>query len=177
MTTALLVLSIVVPIVLALTLTLLLTSGWVRRKSERLIQAKFDKSAIQLQAPGANFFGQTSGGAMQLRGNGALALTDEELWFGLLVPRREISVRRKSITSARLKNSHLGKTVLRPLLYVEFQTPEGPDSCAWLVPDPQRWVDALEHPSPVRGGFRIAQGFAPAGARSAPPARNEANRG
>jgi hypothetical protein len=87
----------------------------------------------------ANFFGRRSAGRFQLRGNGCLALGDEQLVFVMWLPRRELAIQRSSITAVDTADSHLGKRVGRPLLRVAFDD----DVAAWLVRDPDRWLATL----------------------------------
>jgi hypothetical protein len=94
---------------------------------------------------GANFFGQESRGVAQLRGNGTLVLTDSELYFELLIPRREFRIPLASIQAIETVSSHLGKTVGRPLLKVVFLNEAGQnDSIAWYVPDVEGLKQAIE---------------------------------
>jgi hypothetical protein len=110
----------------------------VRPKS---IESHFpDPSTIWRTEPSANFFGLKSRGGFQIRGNGVLVLTAEELWFSRSVPRLDISIPLNQIQDVCLVKSHLGKRVFgSQLLYVEFQTPEGVDAVAWFVAQPQEW--------------------------------------
>jgi hypothetical protein len=96
------------------------------------------------QTLGANFFGQRSKGAAQIRGNGALVLTESELFFFLAAPRREFSIPLNLITSVTLPKSHLGRTVFRPLLCVEYRSHAGADAIAWAVKDPDGWKTNVE---------------------------------
>ena len=92
----------------------------------------------------ANFFGLESSGMSQIRGNGCLAATDDEALFHMWLPKKQIHISRGRITSVSRTNSHLRKTVGRPLLLVTFTNDEGhPDSAAWLVGDLEEWESAL----------------------------------
>ncbi len=76
---------------------------------------------------------------LQARGSGGLVLTREAVHFlslageGVVIPLQAIT----AITTAK---SHLGKTVGRPLLKIDF---EG-DSIAFLVRDLAAWRERLE---------------------------------
>ena len=111
---------------------------------QEVIDLKFRGREILLQTLSANFFGQRSKGAKQVRGNGALVLTNDELWFLRAYPVKEFSIPLKDVASVSLTRSHLGKTVGRDLLFVEYKTPEGNDAIAWSVCDPDNWKDAIE---------------------------------
>lgn len=99
---------------------------------------------IARQALTANFFGQESQGRGQARGNGALLLAERELLFVLAAPRREIAIPLPQVTEVGLARSHLGKSILRPLLRVAWRGPEGTDAAAWSVPDVTGWVRDIE---------------------------------
>lgn len=92
----------------------------------------------------ANCFGLESKGAFQVRGNGCLAASQDELLFVMWYPRREILIDRELITSVERTKWHLGKSVFRPLLLVRFADEMGqPDSVAWYVRDLPMWEAAL----------------------------------
>lgn len=95
--------------------------------------------------PNANSFGQTSLGVTQVRGNGVLALTADELWFRMWVPARALAVSRSAIVRVSTVTSHLGKTEFRDLLFVEWRLDDGAtDSIAFLVADLDRWLTVLD---------------------------------
>lgn len=112
-------------------------------KGMERITAHVPIDRIRLQAPMANYFGRTSRGYGQVRGNGALVLTDSELWFSRLMPRFDLSIPLGDITDVALVRSHLRKRMLFPLLRVSFRTGGIEDSIAWWVPHPNRWIDQL----------------------------------
>ena len=88
----------------------------------------------------SNFFGLESVGMLQVRGNGVLVLTDEELLFSMWTPKKEISIPLKSIKKTEIVKSFLGKTKFRPLLKVVFQNEKNEtDSAAWLVSNTNKW--------------------------------------
>ena len=118
--------------------------GAVRRSLRRAVQDRFGLLRIRRQEVGANFFGQTSKGWKQVRGNGALVLTHDQLWFRLALPAREWDIPLADIILVEIKRSHLGKRCAWPLLYVEFHTEHGADSIAWVVRDAEAWREALE---------------------------------
>jgi hypothetical protein len=92
----------------------------------------------------ANFFGVESRGKGQVRGNGHLAASSDEIVFVMWVPRRELAIPRDRVTAVERTRSHLGKSVGRELLCVRFTNDAGePDSAAWLVRDLAAWEAAL----------------------------------
>ena len=101
----------------------------------------------------ANFFGIESEGMTQMRGNGTLILTDEELYFQMWIPGRELSIRLDRISGTDIVKKHLGKTKLRPLLKVIFRNRKGEhDSAAWLVENPRVWISELKEASDYADG-------------------------
>jgi len=131
--------------VICLLLFLKLVFGAIRRRLVSEVAARFSERDILKQSIGANFFGRESKGMGQVRGNGALVLTGQDLWFLLVVPRREISIPLRDVTAVGTKKSHLGKSVLRPLLHVQFRSDGRDDSIAWWVVDPDAWCTAIDH--------------------------------
>jgi hypothetical protein len=97
-----------------------------------------------------NFFGVESRGATQMRGNGCLALVDDELVFIQWVPRQTIRIRLAEIAEVDEANGHLGKTIARKLLRVRWQTAGVEDTVAWYVNDLAGWLADLRAVSTVR---------------------------
>ena len=130
--------------VVSLLLVIFLLQRLLRARLERAVFERFSGERIIHKDLWANYFGRSQKGLSQTRGNGALVLTDSVLWFILAVPRREIEIALDEVTRVTLTRSHLKKTRFTPLLLVEFDTPEGPDSIAWGVREPEAWVEAIE---------------------------------
>lgn len=108
------------------------------------VNAQYPEHIRILTSPMANVFGIQSGGMKQVRGNGILLLTTSQLYFRMFLPRRELLVPLRSITSVETPKSFLGKTRGRKLLKVDFRNDTGgTDSAAWLVPDLEKWVEAI----------------------------------
>jgi hypothetical protein len=117
--------------------------AWLRRRTCEHIRRKFAGKLIVRESIGANFFGRSSLGMGQIRGNGVLVLTPGELYFMMFAPRREVTIPLSSITSLSTPHSHLGKTVVMKLLRVDFESESGEDAAAWAVRDPGQWVADL----------------------------------
>jgi len=102
-----------------------------------------------IRSDDANSLGVESEGPWQVRGNGTLALTSEELLFAQWLPDRLLPIPRRSIVEVTTTRAHLGKTIGRNLLKVVW-TPEieDRDSIALWVKDPEWWIEAL---NPGRG--------------------------
>lgn len=117
-----------------------LITGPLRRRARR----HFEGLSVLREDEGANSFGVESGGPWQVRGNGTLVLTDDELLFAQWVPNRLLRVPRAAITEVAATDSHLGKRIGRPLLKLTWTTEAGrPDSVAVWVRDLEGWVEAL----------------------------------
>ena len=113
-------------------------SRGVRKAARELIDQRFPNGGYLRATDMANNFGVTSKGVAQLRGNGALVLTAEALHF-VAIASDDLAIPRSSIRSTSLVGSHLGKSVGRKLLMVEY---EG-DSVAFFVEDPEAWREAI----------------------------------
>ena len=88
--------------------------------------------------------GLESRGPGQIRGNGWLVLTPDELRFRQWVPQRETRIPLATVTSVETKRSWLGKTVGSALLCVRWRTSDGTeDAMAWNVPDLEAWLAVL----------------------------------
>ena len=131
--------------------SLLLAAGLVflvrkfLRNAMAEVNAQYPEHIRILTSPMANLFGIQSGGMKQIRGNGILLLTSSGLYFRMLLPGRELLVPLRSITSVETPKSFLGKTKGRKLLKVDFRNDVGgTDSAAWLVPDLEKWVEAIK---------------------------------
>lgn len=140
---------ILIIIFLAVTAVKKIVLGFYRRKLLRVVEERFAGNRIVLMALSANFFGLKSRGGRQIprtgrRGNGALVLTDDELWFCLAAPSREISIPIGAIRAVDIKRSHLGRTVFRPLLAVSFTFQGKDEQVAWYVKDAAKWKAAIE---------------------------------
>lgn len=90
----------------------------------------------RLLVPRALLFGRRSDGLSQIRGNGTLVLTDDELLFELGLPRRHYRVPLDAVESVETPTSFLTKTQFAPLLQVNYRDDRGQlDAIAWRVPD------------------------------------------
>lgn len=91
----------------------------------------------------ANFFGLESKGASQLRGNGALVLTNTELRFYQVAPERDLRIALADIERLSTVRSFLGKTVGVELLCVAFTVGGHTDTAAWYVVDLGAWMRCI----------------------------------
>ena len=116
-----------------------LIAGPLRRRAK-----KHFGGAVPLRESDANSFGVESAGPWQVRGNGNLALTEEELLFAQWVPNRVLGVPRAAILEVTTARGHLGKTMGRKLLKVVWTNEAGErDSIALWVDDLNGWLAAL----------------------------------
>jgi len=121
-----------------------LVFGYLKRKFNGELRRKFTCEQIVRQMIGANFFGQSSRGMGQIRGNGALVLTPSALHFIMFLPREELTIPLETVTSVSTPRSHLGKTVGWRLLKVDYRSPSGEDAAAWAVQDVDEWASSVE---------------------------------
>jgi hypothetical protein len=82
-----------------------LITGYLGRRAHGKHLAGLD---LLLEEPGANSLGVQSAGRRQVRGNGNLALTDDELLFAQWAPQRLVRIPRRSIVEVSRANTHLG---------------------------------------------------------------------
>ena len=108
------------------------------------VYAGYPEHTRILTSPMANCFGLKSGGMKHVRGNGILLLTSSELYFRMLLPKKEILVPLRSIISVETPGSFPGKTKGRKLLKIDFRNiTGGTDSAAWLVDNLEKWVESI----------------------------------
>jgi hypothetical protein len=134
---------LVIIIFLSVTIAQKVVLALVKRKMARLVKQRFAGRQIIMMSPYANFFGAKSKGMGQIRGNGALVLTADQLWFCLAAPTREITIPIDRIRAVESKRSHLGKSIFRPLLAVTYDDKENTDQIAWYVTDLKEWETAI----------------------------------
>ncbi|MFX0145791.1 MAG: hypothetical protein ACFE9C_17130, partial [Candidatus Hodarchaeota archaeon] len=92
----------------------------------------------------SNLFGLQSSGVWKTRGNGVLLLTENELFFGMWKPKRELEIPIESIIEITNPKSHMHRSVFRPLLKVTFSNKDGKvDSAAWYVRNLDNWNEVL----------------------------------
>lgn len=124
--------------IVALSLGLLLVGVflWISRlKSQAETELRAHAQHWLHVEPSANLIGLGSAGGKQLRGNGALGVSEDSLWFVQWVPRRTLHIPRARITSVDQTRAHAGKA--GPLmLRVAFDEEGRSDTIAWVVREP-----------------------------------------
>ena len=142
---ALQVVALVLGILILVTLLLGLVMVPVSRRARRLraeVEAEVGESGRR--TANARGLGLESRGASQVRGNGWLVLTDDELRFRQWVPDRETRIPLAAVTEVTTERWWLGKSVGSKLLVVRWSTPEGgEDAMAWEVPELDKWLADL----------------------------------
>ncbi len=116
----------------------------VRNKLDSTIQERFDKNNIIGATTRANFLGEKSKGGKQIRGNGAIILTADQLVFIRAMPFKEYIIPINSIQRVSMPNSFNGKSVFSKLLCVHFVFKGTEDSIAWAIENPEKWQESIE---------------------------------
>ncbi len=124
---------------------------WLVRKVQRAradAQAELERDVMRGHAPkrfdvGPQFYGVESRGATQMRGNGTMVLTADELAFVLWIPHMTLRIPVRDIVEVDHPKSHLGKSGGVPLLRVRWRTAGVDDTVAWRVADLEAWTTAL----------------------------------
>ena len=136
-----LVLGILAFVALAVALISIPARRHSRRVEAELVQ-ELGPSVRRVETVGG--LGLMSLGRTQIRGNGTLALTADELRFQQWVPRRVVRIPLDRVTEVTTERWWLGKTVGRRLLCVRWQTDAGgADAMAWQVRDLDAWLADL----------------------------------
>jgi hypothetical protein len=146
---ALQVVLLVLPVLVFLGLALLPVRRRAREQQAALAAELGDAARRVANARG---LGLESRGARQVRGNGWLVLTPDELRFRQWVPDRETCIPLAGVTAVATPRWWLGKSVGSRLLCVRWRDADGTeDAMAWQVRDLDGWLAAL-------GGRREADG-------------------
>lgn len=139
---------LVMTLVIVLTGVFYVTIRWLKKIKNRKVEkvkALFANVDIQLLDGSANFFGTKSKGMGQVRGNGALVLTPQELYYEMWMPEKTLRIPRERISKVATAKSFLGKSKGRTLLVIEhFNDANALDASAWLVRDLNAWIDAFD---------------------------------
>ena len=111
-----------------------------RQKSSKLYNEYKDEKIKEFDSK-ANFMGRKSAGYKQIRGNGVLLLTEEEIVFERWFPEKRIVIPINSVQNTEIVNSFLGKSKSKSILKIDFRDKEGnSDSCGWIVEDYEDWI-------------------------------------
>ena len=135
-----------IPILLAvLFFTIHKIIAYVKRKRAEELFANYHKDRIIYFSKKVNFFGQKSAGRAQIRGNGSLLLTADELHFSRWIPKKSLVISLDDIENIERVDSFLGKKKKRKLLKVDFNNNQGQkDSAAWYLDNMQVWEKVIK---------------------------------
>jgi len=133
----------IVALVLGILLLVALALMPVRRRARRMTAEMEAEAGDSRRSEHVRGLGLESRGPKQVRGNGRLVLTDDELRFRLFVPDRETRIPLAAVTSVGSERTWLGKWVGRRLLRVRWTTADGEDAMAWEVRYLDGWIAAL----------------------------------
>jgi hypothetical protein len=114
-----------------------------KTKAEKILK-NYSKQEIKAFSSNVNFFGIKSQGMTQIRGNGALLLTKEYLYFQMWIPKKEIKIPLDKIENIEEVKSFLGKSKFRPLLKINYIDENGQkNSAAWMVKNLEKWKEII----------------------------------
>ena len=113
-------------------------------KLEERVNARFEQNQIIAKETWVNLEYQRSTGLCQIKGNGALVLTSDVLWFNLLCPDTEIVIPLRSILAVGV--GRIPHQVLGIGLIVDFVDPTSgmEDQVIFSIREPQRWKVLIE---------------------------------
>ena len=110
------------------------------------VHEKYNDKHVLIVDDISNFFGLESSGVWKIRGNGILLLTEEDLFFGMWKPKKDLLIPVKSIIEVSNPKSHMHRSILRPLLKITFTDENGDiDSAAWYVRKLNDWNSVLNN--------------------------------
>ena len=117
---------------------------WLRREKRAITRQWEREGVIFLRRPeGANFSGLESKGMGQVRGNGFIALTGENLRVTRAVPAAEWRIPHRHLKQVSLEPSFLGKQRGTPVLVITFEADGQIDRLGVYVRDGADWVEAI----------------------------------
>jgi hypothetical protein len=134
----------VVVIVAFLVVAPKLVLHFIKGPLEARIAAHYGPDEILMKDLKANSFGLESKGAWQLRGNGGLVLTGNNLHFFMFLPNSDLRIPLDAITELTLTKGHAGKATVYDLLKVRFSLEDKSDAIAWYLTDPKTWKTSIE---------------------------------
>jgi hypothetical protein len=115
-----------------------------RKRAEELFR-NYHKDRIIYFSREVNFFGQKSEEGLNIKGNGSLLLTPDQLHFKKWIPDQDLIIPLKNIKNVERVDSFMGKSKNRPLLKIDFNNKDGKmDSAAWLLDNMHNWENVLK---------------------------------
>lgn len=126
--------------VLIILIILVILKYLEKSRAEKILK-NYSKEEIKAFSSNVNFFGLKSKGISQIRGNGALLLTKEYLYFEMWIPKKKVKIPLEKIKNIEEAKSFLGKTRFTPLLKIDFIDENNQkNSCAWQVRKLKKWI-------------------------------------
>ncbi|WP_341346660.1 hypothetical protein [Paenibacillus sp. FSL H3-0469] len=109
------------------------------------IRRQLHEQTIILSDRLANFYGRSTQGQGQIRGNGWLLLIKDDLRWEMYLPARSLVIPLNSILSVDTTPAHLGKTgkAGQLLLRITYTDGEQEECAAWKVDQTQQWVSSI----------------------------------
>ncbi len=141
-TALVIILAVVVEVALVLFLIRTIYREALKRTQAR-VRARFKPEEV-VHLDVANLFGILSRGGKQIRGNGALVLTRDSLYFLRAVPAAEFVVPLTDISAISFPRSFNRKSVFSELLRVDYTREGSPEAMAWAVRNPAEWKERIE---------------------------------
>lgn len=115
-----------------------------RKRAEELFK-NYHKDRIIYFSREVNFFGQKSKDGLNIRGNGSLLLTPDQLHFKKWLPDQDLIIPLKDIKNVERVDSFMGKSKNKPLLKIDFNNKNGEiDSAAWFLDNMHNWEKVLQ---------------------------------
>ncbi len=130
--------------VLALFFLLGLMQKILNGNLKKRVAQRFDSKDIIALSTRANLMGVKSKGSGQVRGNGAMVLTRDNLLFIQAFPKKEFEIPINAIKKISLPRAFNGKSVIAKLLCVHYEINGQGESIAWAIKDSHDWKQALE---------------------------------
>jgi hypothetical protein len=113
-----------------------------------------DAAVLEIEKS-ANCLGVRSLGLGQIRGNGCLVLTSDEIHFRLWMPSRTTRVPLEAVTAVGTGRAFMGKATAYKHVRVTWAKGDGPDDeVAWIVRDADRWERAINAAVEKKSGRR-----------------------
>lgn len=140
--------SLIIPVLLVVLFYLIksIYNSIQQKRAEELF-GNYHKDRIIYFSKKVNFFGLSSTGLTQIRGNGSLLLTADEIHFLKWLPKSELIIPLKNIENIERVNSFLGKKrgKNKELLKIDFFNQQGElDSAALLLDNLSVWEEVLQ---------------------------------
>lgn len=127
-------------------LILVFLSVTKKAKKARLeeLNAKFQDKERKFFSRNANFLGHSSIKQKQPKGSGYLLLTNDELYFLMVLPPKEINISVKNIISSKISKSYLGEEFSKNILEVKHKTLDNKEEkLAWILKNERNLLDEI----------------------------------